>query len=219
MSSARPTSNEASAEGWSRVRASQSAADSTVPDALDTYLDVVLGDGVGYAHLATATGWQRLASGKPRPVGFTPTAFSWPAERVGMVTEIRQATATGGDVWLTPYVLTGARREKGTAVDRRLIHTDVDGPVDLAAVTALGGFAVASGGSTDGRPHAHVYVALAEPVDAVTHTRLCRALCQRLAGDRGKVSDNDLLRPPGTVNGKPTVTGGHAMAVSWLVAP
>jgi hypothetical protein len=137
--------------------------------------------------------------------------FAWPTERDLAVAEISRA-ASLTNVWTCPYVMRDRRRAKGNAVVHTLVHGDVDhDQLDLDMVRELGGFAVASG--TDG--HVHVYVPLAYSVSATQHETLCRALTKRLDGDPAKVSDNDLLRPAGTLNHKhdpPT-------PVTWLIQP
>ena len=50
--------------------------------------------------------------------------------------------------------------------------------------------------------HGHVYVPLDYPVTPVQHDILERGLVKRLGGDPGKISENDVLRPPGTFNHK-----------------
>ena len=83
-------------------------------------------------------------------------------------------------------------------------------------VQAVGGFAVASG--SEG--HGHAYIALSASVTTDQHEALCRAWGRHLVGRAdAKVSDNDLLRPPGTYNRKPTVRGGKPVPVRWLVKP
>lgn len=62
-----------------------------------------------------------------------------------------------------------------------------------------------------------MYVPVAESItDVKEHERLCRKLRAVFDGD-AKVSDNDVLRPPGTLNHKPTLDGGEAVPVKWLV--
>ena len=108
-----------------------------------------------------------------------------------------------GDVYACPYPMKHPRRTKGEAAQRILIHADVDQALDENKVAELGGFIVWSG--TPG--HGHVYVPLAWPITPAQHEALCRGLAAVLGGDT-KFSDNDLLRPPGTLNYKPTVDGG-----------
>ena len=107
-------------------------------------------------------------------------------------------------------------RNKGEALARPLCHADIDGGLDLDLVRAIeGAFAVSSG--TPG--HGHVYVALTESVTEAQHEMLCRWLGERLGHADNKVSDNDVLRPPGTLNWKPTVDGGQPLPVVWAVKP
>jgi hypothetical protein len=107
-----------------------------------------------------------------------------------------------------------AARREGEAVTHQLVHNDVDGDPNLDKVRAIGGFVVASG--TPG--HVHVYVPLTEPVPAHWHRALCEGLRDYLGGD-DKIADNDLLRPPGTLNHKQVPKGGEPVPVEWLVRP
>jgi hypothetical protein len=65
-------------------------------------------------------------------------------------------------------------------------------------------------------------VPLTESVSFAHHRQLCRALGDHFGAKDSKIADNDLLRPPGTLNHKPTVmdSGGRPPAlVRWLVRP
>ena len=120
------------------------------------------------------------------------------------------------DVYACPYAHDG-ERHKGGAVARRHVHADVDGPLDRERARALGALAVASGSTSQGAPHGHVYVRLARPVTADEHTALCTALGAFLGpdADASKVADNDVLRPAGTLNHK----RGELAPVTWLIRP
>ena len=107
--------------------------------------------------------------------------------------------------------LRGAR--EGQAVTHQLVHADVDGGLNLDKVAALGGFVIASGG---GPGRGRVYVPLREPVPHHWHRVLCEGLRDHLGGDH-KIRNNNLLRPPGTLNHKPTVHGGAPVPVTWRV--
>lgn len=131
---------------------------------------------------------------------------------------IVQAADDGSDVYVCPYRHPVGRR-KGGAVDRRRVHADVDGPLDLAAVRGLDGFAVGSGTAHNG----HAYLELTAEVTVDEHEALCRAFARRVGGayaDLAKCSDNDVLRPPGSLNHKPRVRGeGPPAPVVWLIRP
>lgn len=180
------------------------------------YLDAVFGTGTtGLAHLNVWSG-QYADAGKYQHSDRVPVTYDWPVDRDRMAIEAVQAAVDGADVYVTPYLLAGPKRTKGTAVDRRLVHADIDGELDLAKVRALGGFAVGSG--TPG--HGHAYLALAEAVTVDMHTTLCRAFGNYLGDADAKISDNDLLRLPGTLNHKPTVFDDADPApVTWLIEP
>jgi hypothetical protein len=171
---------------------------------LRVYLDAVFG--------APAAGVLIVGTGRDR--NHAETAFNWPEERRQAEAEIlREASLT--DVYVCPYLMRTPKRSKGYAVTRQLVHADVDGGLDAGKVRALGGFAFAVASGTPG--HGHVYVALNRPVSLEQHTALCRALGRHFGNADAKISDNDLLRPPGTLNHKPN--DGGPQPVSWLVYP
>ncbi len=125
--------------------------------------------------------------------------------------------AASADVFVCPY-LHPDRRRKGQATRRRHIHADVDGPLDLEQTRALGAFAVASGTKTAEGPHGHVYVRLDAEVDAHMHHALCVGLGRLVGGaawDSSKASDEDVLRPVGTLNYK----HDPPARVRWLIEP
>ncbi len=112
----------------------------------------------------------------------------------------------------------GTGRRKGEAVARFTVHSDADGQVDTDKVEAIeGAFAVASGSPG----HAHVYVRLSESISCAGHDALGKALGAYAVGADAdcKFSDNDLLRPPGTLNHKRAARGGEPTPVTWLVKP
>ena len=110
--------------------------------------------------------------------------------------------AAGADVFCCPYLMKTRERTRGNAAWRQIIHNDVDNGLELAKVRKMGGFVVWSGSSG----HAHVYVPLAYTVRREQHERLCEGLRGYLGGD-DKIRDNDLLRPAGSFNFKPTLQG------------
>lgn len=177
----------------------------------------------GYVHVATSDptaaegpGWSPWRGIREAELGIPDDR---PALLAGLAEKLVLESDLGVDVFACPYPLMGARvRAAGRATIRRHAHADIDGPVDLDAARALGAWAVASGSTAaDGTAHGHVYVRMTESVPEHVHTALCRALGPMVGGehhDRSKVNDNDVLRPPGTVNQKP---GGGP--VSWLIRP
>ncbi|MGY4650579.1 AAA family ATPase [Mycobacterium sp. URHB0021] len=199
-------------------------------DTVRAYLHATLGDAVGYLITATGTGVHLGPNGKPRHSSWRERPYTWPAQADKAVNAIL-AAAPHSDVYVCPYVMKDRTRAKGTAVTHTLVHADIDrGTADSEGTSSealddvaqlhvlvhqvqmrsdFDGFAVASG--TPG--HAHVYVPLAAPVTAAQHEALCRALTKRLGGDPGKISDNDLLRPPGTFNHKRAAFGGKPTPV------
>jgi hypothetical protein len=179
------------------------------------YLDASLGVTVGRVHIAVARDSYLNDSGKIKHKRWAESHYAWPAE-ADRVEDVILTAAPEADVYVCPYVMLGDNRAKGDAVTHRLVHADIDaGLIDVERVRTLGGFAVSSGS----RGHGHVYVSLAESITPVQHEALCRGLGRYLGAVDAKISDNDVLRPPGTFNHKPTVTGGQPVRVEWLVRP
>ena len=179
------------------------------------YFDAVFGDGVGKLHIACGWRIHRSDAGKFKHEEWIETRFDYPAKREQAARELVQSAMAGADVYVCPYLTWGEKRGKGTAVGHQVLHADVDTTFDLEKIHAIGGCAIFSG--TPG--HVHVYVQLARKVLAHQHTALERALVAYLGADAAKISDNDVLRPPGTLNRKPTVAGDDPIEVSWLLHP
>ena len=179
------------------------------------YLDAVFGDTNGRMHIAVGQGPYLDANGKYCHKQWTETRFTWPAEAERAMREIVWA-ATESDVYVCPYLMWADKRTPAAAVMRRIAHAEVDGGLlDPDKVRELNGFAIASGTPGNG----HAYVALTESVPANWHKELCRGLGKYLGAVDAKIAANDVLRPPGTLNHKPTVTGGQPAPVEWLVRP
>jgi hypothetical protein len=177
------------------------------------FLDACIGPTTGVLHVAVGYDMQ-LVNGKHKHRRWIETQFDWPSEADRAEREILRE-ATTSDVYVCPNLMVGDKRAQGGAAARLNIKADIDGDFDLDKVREIGGFAVASGSLG----HAHVYVPLAESVPAYRYTALCRALGGYLGNADSKISDNDVLRPPGTYNHKPTVTGLAPASVRWLVRP
>ncbi|WP_246859842.1 helix-turn-helix domain-containing protein [Mycobacterium helveticum] len=181
---------------------------------LRKYLDACLADTAGMLHIAVGCGGHYDDNGKYRHTQWTESHFAWPGEAELAEREILRA-APEADVYLCPNLMVADKRAKGAAAARRHVKADIDGPFDLDKVRQLGGFAVASG--TPG--HAHVYVALAQSVPGHHYTALCRGLGAYLGNADSKVSDNDVLRAPGTLNHKPAARGLKPAATHFLIDP
>ena len=174
------------------------------------YLEASLGDTVGRVHIAVARDSYLNDSGKIKHKRWAESHYAWPAE-ADRVEDVILTAAPEADVYVCPYVMRGGSRAKGDAVTHTLSHADVDeGMIDVEKVRTLCGFAVSSGS----HGHGHVYVALTEQVTMAQHEALCRGLGRYLGAKDAKISDNDVLRPPGTLNHKP-----GAGPVRWLVPP
>jgi putative DNA primase/helicase len=176
--------------------------------ALADYIDAIIPDGeTGILHYAYHL------PGERRNGAHAEQSAAWPAIRTVIVNRLIEESKDH-DVYVCPYVGSSKKRTKGKSVTRVLVHADVDNDdLDVGKVRELGGFAIATG--TPG--HAHVYVPLAQSVSLVAHDALCRGLQKYFGAKDAKCSDNDLLRPPGTLNHKPTLDGGDPAPVTWLV--
>lgn len=183
---------------------------------LETYLDAVLGEAEGYLHTAIGIGPYFDDHGKYKHKHWSQRHYLWPEQRRQALGDLL-AAAEESDAYLCPYLMMADKRAQGAAAARRIVHADIDGGrLDPELVARLDGFAVASGSPGNG----HVYVALAESVPAHWHKELCRGLGAYLGAVDAKISDNDVLRPPGTLNRKPAAAGiGEPAPVEWLVRP
>jgi hypothetical protein len=175
------------------------------------FVETVTGDAEGFLCVAVGRDPFRDDNGRYQHREWDEVTCRWPAQADDVIEYITSASALG-DVYTCPYLMKEQRRAKGNAAQRALIHADVDQVLDEAAVAELGGFAVRSGSPG----HGHVYVPLAWPVTPAQHEALCRGLAAHLGGD-AKYSDNDLLRPPGTLNYKSAADGGEPapVTVTW----
>jgi archaellum biogenesis ATPase FlaH len=193
-------------------------ADTPSPDAdLRMYFEATYGESVGQAHMSVGTEPQLTAKKKYDFTDFKSFSFAWPQEADAMVDTIIKENAKGEtDVYVCPNLMQGSTRKKGAAVARWTVHADVDDDVDLDRVRRVKGWAVASGS----KGHAQVYVTLTESIPAQWHEALCLGLKDLMGATDSKISDNDLLRPPGSVNHKGPVFGtGPATTAKFLIWP
>jgi hypothetical protein len=179
-------------------------------DATQQYFQACFDNTAGWLIVAVGHDPYRDERGKYRHRRWSEHPVRWPQQADQAVAAIASQASTA-DVYACPYLMRD-RRTLGNSVSRVLVHADVDHRIDPAMVAELGGFAVASG--TSG--HGHVYVPMSYATTRAQHEMLCRALVAHLGGDT-KYSDNDLLRPPGTLNYKTAVDGGEPCAVEWIV--
>lgn len=181
------------------------------------YLDALFGGHAGMAIMAIGSGPFVDDRGKYRHRRWRETAYAWP-EQADELEDIIIREGDKADVYLCTLLMLGIKRRPDAVVHRDLLHADGDAAdLDLGVISELGAFVVASG--SDG--HAHVYVPLSESVTAWQYEVLERGLVGLLGADH-KIAANDVLRPPGTFNFKPTVmNGGGAppVVVQWLVRP
>ena len=191
-------------------------------DTLGIYYDAIIPPGEsGYLHLAvglngyfTDAGQYSFEPDKLHPdANWIPRRFRYPDER-GDAFDWILRMAPRGDVYGCPNLLTGRRRTEHTAVSPRVIHGDVDtGQLDYIEVQDLGGFVVASGSPG----HGQILIPLSAAVTEEQRRALCIAVRERFDGD-DKIADNDVLRPPCTLNHKAAARGGTATEVR-LVEP
>jgi hypothetical protein len=167
------------------------------------FVEACFGDTESWLCAAVGLKPYRDDNGKYKHHTWSEVTFAWPRQADQALAYIAKAGPLG-DVYLCPYPMKEPRRVKGQAAQRALIHADVDQDLDEAKVAELGGYFVRSG--TPG--HGQVYIPLKWPVTPEQHEALCRGLAATLGGDT-KYSDNDLLRPPGTLNYKSAVDGGE----------
>jgi AAA domain len=184
-----------------------------------SFLDAVFGDVEGYAHFAVGRDqFANAAGGYKFGGGFQQLCFAWPSHADDAIRCLNGVLGEQGakDVYLCPNLLTGEKRSKNTAVAHRLLHSDADNGAPPEKVEPLGAFAVASGRSG----HNHVYVQLDRNVTLAEYSALQIGMRAYFGGD-DKISDNDLLRPVGSVNYKPVVFDGldAPLPVNWRVKP
>jgi len=176
---------------------------------LSDYFTAIFGDTIeGHICIAVGVKPYRDENGKYKHHTWNEVTFEWPRQAADAITYITQA-ADLGDAYVCPYLMREPKRRKGLAASRTIVHADIDHDLDEELVADLGGFIVRSGSAA----HGHVYIPLGWPVTPEQHEALCRALSGKLGGDH-KYSDNDLLRPPGTLNYKTAVDGGQPSPVT-----
>jgi len=182
-------------------------------DDLNEYLDAVIGDTEGYLHTAVGIGGFFSDTGRYSHKRWVERHYRWPAQRSQAVADLL-ASAEESDAYVCPYLMVADKRAKGAAAARKFVKGDVDGGrYDPGKAEQLDAEVVASG--SDG--NAHVYVMLAESIPFNWHEVLSRGLAAYLGAD-SKISDNDVLRAPGTWNHKARVrqAGGEPTPVRWV---
>ena len=179
------------------------------------YLVSLYADHVGTAIVGLGMAPYLTNSGRYRHTLWREVPFRWPAQAEELECAIVEA-AQDCDVYICTVLMAGDERTPAAAVHRDVLHSDCDTHVDLSKVTAVGGFVVESG--SDG--HGHVYVPLAESVTSEEYDLLERGLADYLHAD-SKIAANDVLRPPGTLNHKPTAyhQSSDPSPVKFLIEP
>ncbi len=179
------------------------------------FFDALYGTTTGYLHVAIGREIYLDEKGKYKHRNRSETAYEYPKEADRVARDMLTA-APDSDVYVGTCLMRGPRRTKGAAVERTRPHADIDhGHLDPEKVRAINGWAIGSG--TPG--NAHVYVETDESLTVSEFEILCRGLADYLGGGDAKISDNDILRPAGTFNQKPTLAGEDPAPVDWLVKP
>ncbi len=185
------------------------------------FLEMLYGPGTGYCHVVYGRGWYRNDAGKldhriwSERIGDR-HAFRYPEQTDAIVAKILQLDATGADVYVcTGLMRTPTSRSKDNLIEGLwCLHADADHdhPLRIDVIRSVGWCAVGSG--TAG--HEHIYAPLSERIPGAQGEDLEDAMVDVLNAD-AKKRGNDVLRPPGTHNYKPTVDGGAPNPVVWSV--
>ncbi|WP_197502110.1 DNA-primase RepB domain-containing protein [Mycobacterium sp. E2733] len=180
------------------------------------YLVAVIGNTQGFVHVGVGIHPYRTDSGSYRFRRWCDCPFSWPDDADDVLMLLREYSGEL-DCYLAPNVMTGPQRAKWTSVAPMEVHADIDGGrLDLDKVRSIpSACAVGSGSPNNG----HVYLLLTRPVSHHHHEQLCRGLSAYLGAIDSKISDNDMLRVPGTFNFKPTLAAHPPTPVNWLLPP
>lgn len=172
------------------------------------YLQRLFGDRKGFVAMAFGHN-PKLKAGKGRRFAkedWREKIYAWPSQADDILEDVDnllnqpETKNENVEIFINPALRAKPSRKRGTAAPLKWIWCDVDHTPDQGAIdriNALGAMSVLSG--TNG--NRHVYVELVKPVSAVAHRALMRALQQALGGD-SKITENDVLRLPGTWNWK-----------------
>lgn len=177
------------------------------------WCDRVWGERKGHFHFAFGVGGHFNDAGKYEFKHWHDRSGRWPDDRDRFLADALERADTD-DVYVAPYLRSGASRKKGSALPSDFLYADLDErPERLRGFESLligpGGLLVASGRGQ------HVYLHLPadlEP-DALEHWN--RRLARRLDADAGW-AENKVLRLPGTFNHKGRALGGESMPVLLL---
>jgi putative DNA primase/helicase len=175
-----------------------------------SFLEAVFGGAEGYAHFAIGMDAHADPTGGYKHRKWKSLAVPWPQQAEDAMRQLDDVLSQPGsnDLYVCPNILKTDKRNKETAVTYQLLHSDADDGADPSKVAARGGFAVCSGSPG----HAHVFVRLARDVTLAQYQTLQQGMRAYLDGDN-KISDNDLLRPVGSVNHKAVVLHGLDQAL------
>ena len=184
------------------------------------FFDVLYGGGTGFCHVVYGEGWYRNDKGKLAHRYWSETrerhAYAYPDDTDAAVAKVLELSARGLDVYVsTSLMRTDASRGKTQTAGLWCLHADIDHTgLNLDTVAGLGWCAIASG--TSG--HYHLYIPLTESITEAPFRMLQNPLVE-LVGADAKKAGNDVLRPPGTYNFKPTLDGGDRVPVRWATLP
>jgi hypothetical protein len=157
-----------------------------------TYLDQIFGEQSGHLRFAFGVGGHFDTSGKFTHKRWQERIGYWPDCREQFLDEALRRAETD-DVYLCPYLGSTPKREQGSALPSHVLYAD-DATTNDARLML-----VDSGGGEDDSRHAYALTTEArESPDLMAGNRRLRAA----TGGDAKVSDNDVLRLPGTINHK-----------------
>lgn len=130
------------------------------------------------------------------------TAYSWPESADTITAHVVAADAAGLDCYYSTNVMRSTGRARGNSAAPHVLHLDLDRTPtaeDIDRLDALDAMTVLSGS----KGHLHAYVFLDGPTDTSTYHILQQRLRAYFGKDvDSKISDNDVLRIPGTHNRK-----------------
>src|SRR6476469_690739 len=105
---------------------------------LREYLDATLGTTEGWLCGSIGHGGFFTDARKYRHKEWREYVYRWPHDAERAVRELTQESYLA-DIYATPYVLTTKERAQNTSVARPLLHSDVDGDLDLDKCTRCTG--------------------------------------------------------------------------------
>jgi len=158
-----------------------------VGQSLDTYLNLVYGDTIGYVYLGV-----KETSGR-----FGQTFINWPNERNELASSI-ESFVKQGEVYLSPSIFDGPSGTKDHVLGSRVVWVDFDYgvPTEWNGVPEPNLLIATSEG------HAHAYWSLDKFYDRDVIEGINKRLAYYFEADTSGWDANQLLRPPESYNHK-----------------